>query len=66
MGKRDKRLKKQIEGIERQIELHLEKLRTESGEKDTTHDYWRKEIELKFERARRDRVGKMGRKKSVG
>jgi len=33
MGKRDKRLKKQIEGIERQIRLHLEKLASEEGRK---------------------------------
>ena len=63
MGKREKRLKKQIEGMERQIKLHLEKLATEEGKKDTTHDYWRKEIELKFEAAKRDREKKLGRKK---
>lgn len=63
MDKRKKRLQKQIEGIEKQIERHLEKLRMEKGRKDTTHEYWRKEIELKFKRVKRDRERKLGRKK---
>ncbi len=45
MVKREKRLEKQIQGLKEQIEKHREKLRTEKGRKDTTHDYWKKEIE---------------------
>lgn len=45
MGKREKRLRKQIQGLKEQIEKHKEKLLNEQGRKDTTHDYWRKEIE---------------------
>ena len=49
MVKREKRLKKAIESLERQKLIHLQKIETEKGRKDTTKDYWRKELE-KFER----------------
>ena len=58
MAKRKKRLEKQINGIERQIQEHRRKLLEEIGMKDTTPDYWRKEIEEKFkpEKAYRERL----------
>ncbi len=49
MVKREKRLKKAIESLERQKQIHMKKIETEEGRKDTTKDYWRKELE-KFER----------------
>lgn len=49
MVKREKRLKKAIESLERQKQIHLQKIEIEEGRKDTTKDYWRKELE-KFER----------------
>jgi len=45
MDKRQKRLIKQIEGLRKQAEKHKEKLKTKKGKKDTTHDYWKAEIE---------------------
>ncbi len=45
MDKRQKRLIKQIEGLRKQAEKHKEKLETKRGKKDTTHDYWKVEIE---------------------
>ena len=38
--KRDKRLKKQEEGLLKQAEMHRIKVETQKGRKDTTHDYW--------------------------
>ena len=49
MVKRGKRLKKAIESLEYQKQVHAQKIETEKGRKDTTKDYWRKELE-KFER----------------
>ncbi|MBU1136546.1 MAG: hypothetical protein ABIG37_02395 [Nanoarchaeota archaeon] len=54
MPKRKKRLEKQIIGLEKQSEKHKEKIKTEEGEKDTTHDYWKREIE-EFEKRKRER-----------
>ena len=52
MGKDRKRMKKirekRIEYIEAQIEKHEEKIQNEKGRKDTTKNYWRKEIDEKF------------------
>ncbi|MBI2631661.1 hypothetical protein HYW75_01525 [Candidatus Pacearchaeota archaeon] len=52
MGKDRKRMKKlrkkRIKSIENQIEKHEEKIKSEKGRKDTTKDYWRKEIDEKF------------------
>ena len=39
---------KRKKGIQRQIDKHEEKVRFEKGRKDTTKDYWRKEIDEKF------------------
>jgi len=63
MGKRDKRIKKEIDGLEKQIQKHIDKLRTEECYKDTTPNYWRKEIELKFRKRIANRVKKLNRKK---
>jgi hypothetical protein len=48
MSKRIKRIQKQILSLEEQIEKHKQKILLEKGEKDTTPEYWQKEIELKF------------------
>lgn len=48
MAKRKKRLKKQIESLEKQIEKHRLKILMELGRKDTTPGYWQKEILIKF------------------
>ncbi|MBI4155224.1 hypothetical protein HY498_04020 [Candidatus Woesearchaeota archaeon] len=65
MAKRKKRLIKQEKGLLRQAEKHRLKLITEKGRKDTTHEYWKKEI-LKFEEQVRERarlLEKLKRKK---
>ena len=45
MVKREKRLRKSIESLPKLIKEHKEKIGSEEGRKDTTHDYWRDEIE---------------------
>jgi chromosome segregation ATPase len=42
--KRRKQIEKRIEGLQAQKEKHEEKVATLEGQKDTTHDYWKKEI----------------------
>jgi predicted nucleic acid-binding Zn-ribbon protein len=42
--KQRKQIEKKIEGFKKQIEKHEEKIKTMTGKKDTTHDYWKKEI----------------------
>lgn len=44
MVKRKKRLMKQKEGLLKQAEKHRLKIKEEDGGKDTTHEYWEKEI----------------------
>lgn len=63
MAKRKKRLKRQIEGLDKAIKEHEEKLRTLKGRYDTTHDYWEDEIK-KLGIKREDRRNKLKRKKS--
>jgi len=47
--KRMKKLrKKRIESVKKQVKKHKEKIQKEKGRKDTTKDYWRKEIDNKF------------------
>jgi len=41
---RDKRIK----SVGSQIEKHMDKVKTEKGRKDTTKEYWKKEIDEKF------------------
>jgi len=52
MGKDRKHMKKirekRIKSVERQIEEHEDKIEHEKGRKDTTKDYWKKEIDEKF------------------
>jgi hypothetical protein len=52
MGKDRKHMKKirgkRIKSIEKQIEEHEDKIEHEKGRKDTTKDYWKKEIDEKF------------------
>lgn len=47
-----KRIKKIREkraiSIKKQIKKHKDKIKTEKGRKDTTKDYWQKEIDEKF------------------
>jgi aspartate/tyrosine/aromatic aminotransferase len=40
-----KQVMKRIRGLEEQIRKHKEKVSTLIGRKDTTKDYWQKEIE---------------------
>ena len=39
---------KRIKAIGKQIEKHEDKIKQEKGRKDTTKDYWQKEIDEKF------------------
>lgn len=39
---------KRIESIQKQVEKHEDKIINEKGRKDTTKDYWKKEIDEKF------------------
>lgn len=52
MGKNRKHMKKlrkkRINSMEKQIDEHEEKIEHEKGRKDTTKDYWKKEIDEKF------------------
>jgi len=62
MVKRKKRLMKQEEGLLKQAERHREKIKEGSGRKDTTREYWEKEI-VGFERRARERAEKLKRLK---
>lgn len=64
MVKRDKRLEKAIESLEKQKRMHLEKIATEKGRKDTTRDYWLKEVE-KFEKEIEKKKKQLGRQTIV-
>ena len=47
--KRMKKLReKRIESVKKQINKHEDKIENQKGRKDTTKDYWRKEIDEKF------------------
>ena len=45
---------KQERGLLEQAEKHREKIETEAGKKDTTHEYWKREKE-RFEKRARER-----------
>ncbi len=45
---------KRIKAIDRQIFSHEEKIETEKPQKDTTIEYWRKEIEEKLEKIKQE------------
>jgi len=44
---------KRIEAITGQIEKHMEKIRAGKGQKDTTNEYWKKEIERSFKKQKK-------------
>ena len=47
--KRMKKIRqKRMKSIKEQVAKHEEKIDNEKGRKDTTKDYWRKEIDEKF------------------
>ncbi len=46
--------KRRIEAIDKQISSHEEKIKTEKPKKDTTIDYWKKEIEKKFQKIKKE------------
>jgi len=58
MGKDRKHMKKlrkkRIESIGKQISEHEEKIEKEKSRKDTTKDYWKKEIDEKFLKQKRE------------
>jgi hypothetical protein len=41
---RRKQIKKRIDGLKKQKKRHLEKIEMLQGRKDTTKDYWEKEV----------------------
>lgn len=45
---------RRIKAIDRQIFSHEEKIETEKPIKDTTIEYWKKEIEEKFKKIKQD------------
>jgi len=57
MGKK-KKIEKSIESLEKQIEIHREKIRVHGGESDFVKDYWEKQIEI-FEGVIRKKKGKL-------
>jgi len=47
--KRMKKIReKRIKSVGKQIEKHKDMIKKEKGRKDTTRDYWQKEIDKKF------------------
>lgn len=52
MGKDRKHMKKlrekRIDSTQEQVDRHKDKIENEKGRKDTTQDYWKKEIDEKF------------------
>ena len=47
--KRMKKIReKRIKSVVKQIEKHKDMIKKETGRKDTTRDYWQKEIDKKF------------------
>ena len=55
MAKREKRLKRQEEGLLKQAEKHRIKAETMQGRKDTTKEYWLGEAE-RFEKRAKQRA----------
>ncbi len=61
---RKKRLKKQIEGLEKQKEKHLKKIKIGEFSKDTTPEYWKKEMgQFEKEKQRKEELLKKLSKK---
>ena len=63
MGKREKRLEKQIKGLLEQAEKHMEKVATQTGRKATTKEYWMKEAR-NFEAQAKERAKMLEKLKS--
>ena len=57
MGKK-KKLKKSIESLQKQIEIHKEKIKQYSGPKEFLIDYWQKQID-EFEKQKKKRETKL-------
>jgi len=60
MGKK-KKIEKSIESFKRQIEIHKEKIKEYSGDKDFLIDYWQKQID-EFEKQKTKREKKLNKK----
>lgn len=45
---------KRVEAIDKQIDSHEDKIEHEKGRKETTKDYWIKEIEEKFKKIKQE------------
>ena len=45
---------KRIKAVDKQILSHKNKIKTEKPKKDTTVDYWKKEIEEKFKKIKEE------------
>lgn len=66
MTKRVKRLIKQREGLLEQAMKHQQKIETEKGRKNTTHEYWRGEMErFRKQAEERDKLLKKQFKKGI-
>lgn len=53
--KRMKKIReKRIKSVDKQISSHEEKIEQEKPQKDTTIDYWKKEIEEKFKKIKQE------------
>ena len=53
--KRMKKIReKRIKAVDKQIVSHENKIKSERPKKDTTIDYWKKEIEEKFKKLKED------------
>lgn len=61
MAKREKRLEKGIKSIDKQIELHKEKVKKFGNEKDYLEGYWKREI-ADLEKRKKNREEKLKRK----
>ena len=65
MTKRIKRLMKQKKSLLEQVRKHQQKIETEKGKKDTTHEYWEGEKErfLKQAEERAKLIRKLSKKR---
>lgn len=51
---------KRIKGVGKQIGKHEDKIEKEKGRKDTTKDYWQKEIDEKFAKQKEEDEAYLG------
>lgn len=54
--------RKRITSLQKQINQHEEKIEKRKGRKDTTQDYWKKEIDKKFSKQKEDDEKYLGEK----